>query len=90
MEQGDYITEAVRQLSDRQVYKKIEVDPTIELGKAINDRLQESREEDPGLVEVTDFLKVNYSTLGRFYLLPKIHKGLSSVKGRPSSLIVAL
>ena len=23
------------------------------------------------------------SRLGRFYLLPKIHKGLSSVKGRP-------
>ena len=39
--------------------------------------------EDPGLKEVTDFLKVNEGKLGRFYLLPKIHKGLSGVKGRP-------
>ena len=40
------------------------------------------REEDPGLEEVTEYLKVKDPKLGRFYLLPKIHKGLSSVKGR--------
>ena len=30
-----------------------------------------------------DYLQVNSSKLGRFYLLPKIHKGLSDVIGRP-------
>ena len=59
------------------------MDPTIELGKAINNRINELRVEDPGLKELTDFLKVNEGKLGRFYLLPKIHKGLSGVKGRP-------
>ena len=53
------------------------------MGKTINDRLEKLREEDPGIEEVTDYLEVNDSRLGRFYLLPKIHKGLSSVKERP-------
>ena len=52
-------------------------------GLTIHDRLKELREEDPGLEEVTGYLEVNDSRLGRFYLLPKIRKGLSSVKGRP-------
>ena len=30
---------------------------------------------------MTEYLEVKDSGLGRFYLLPKIHKGLSSVKG---------
>ena len=77
----DYISEANRQLDDRQVYEEVEVDPTVNLGKTINSRLNELREEDPGLEEVTDYLQVKDSRLGRFYLL--IHKGLSSVKGRP-------
>ena len=59
------------------------MDPSVDLGKTINSRLNELREEDPGLEEVTDYLKVKDSNLGRFYLLPKIHKGLSRVKGRP-------
>ena len=82
-DRGDYISEANRQLEDRQVYEEIEVDPTLDLGKTINSRLNELREEDPGLEEVTDYLQVKDSRLGRLYLLPTIHKGLSSVKGRP-------
>ena len=53
------------------------------MGKAINDRLLNLREEDPCIKEVTGYLKVSDSRFGRFYLLPKIHNGLSSVKGRP-------
>ena len=86
----DYISEAKRQLDDRQVYEEVEVDPSVDLGKTINSRLNELREEDPGLEEVTDYLKVKDSKLGRFYLLPKIHKGLSSVKGDQSFPIAVL
>ena len=83
MGQEDYLEEANRQLGDRQVYEEIEVDPMIELGKAVKNRIDGIRVEDPGLMEVNDFLKDNEGKLGRFYLLPKIHKGLSGVKGRP-------
>ena len=48
------------------------MDPTVELGKTIKDRLEKLREEE-----------VNDSMLGRFNLLLKLDKGLSSVKGRP-------
>ena len=82
-DRGDYISEANRQLVDMQVYEEVEVDPTVDLGKNINSRLEQLREEDPGLEEVTDYLTVKDSKLSRFYLLPKIHKGLSNVKGRP-------
>ena len=49
------------------------MDLTIKLGKAVNNRINELRVEDPGLREVTEFFKVNEGKLGRFYLLPKIH-----------------
>ena len=83
-DRGDYISEANRQLDDKQVYEEVEVDPTVELGKTINSKLKELREVDPGLAEVTGYLQAKDSSkLGRFYLLPKIHKGLDNVKGRP-------
>ena len=65
------------------VVEEIEVDPSVDLGKTINSRLKELREEDLGLEEVTEYLEVKDSKLGRFYLMPRIHKGLSSVKERP-------
>ena len=55
-DRGDYISEANRQLDDRQVYEEVEVDPSVDLGKTINSRLHELREEDPGLEEVTEYL----------------------------------
>ena len=60
------------------------MDLTVELGKTINSKLKELREVDPGLAEVTGYLQAKDSSwFGRFYLLPKIHKGLDNVKGRP-------
>ena len=79
----NYISEANRLLDGRQVYEEVEVDPSVNLGMTFNSRLNDPREEDPGLEEVTDYSKVKDSKLSRFYLLPKIHNGLSSVKGRP-------
>ena len=60
------------------------MDPTVELGKTINSKLKELREVDPGLAEVTGYSQAkDTSKLGRFYFLPKIHKGLDNVKGMP-------
>eukprot|EP00795_Rhopilema_esculentum_P010069 gene10069-biopygen12727 len=56
---------------DRQVYGEIEVDPTIELGKAVNNRINELRLEDRGLEKVTDFLKVNEGKLGEIGRIPE-------------------
>eukprot|EP00795_Rhopilema_esculentum_P015680 gene15680-biopygen5110 len=64
LDRGDYLEEANRQLGDRQVDEEIEVDPTIELGKAVKNTIDGIRVEDPGLMEVTDFLKDNEGKLG--------------------------
>ena len=82
-DKGDYVTEAVQQLSDRRVYEEIEVDPTQVLSNAVNDILQHLREKDPGIKEVAGYFEVSDSRLSGFHLLSKIHKGLTSVKGRP-------
>ena len=42
------------------------MDPTVDLGKTINSRLNELREEDPGIEEVTEYLEVKDSTVGLF------------------------
>ena len=57
--------------------------PASQLGKAINNKIDQLRVVDPGLAEVIDILKVKDGKLGRFYALPKIHKGLERVIGRP-------
>ena len=41
-------------VDDRQVYEEVEVDPMVDLGKTINSRLNELREEDPGIEAVTE------------------------------------
>ena len=64
------------------------MDLTQAVGKAINDRLQKLREEDPGIKEVAGYLELSDSGLGRFYLLPKIHKGPSSVDVQSSQTLV--
>ena len=43
------------------------MDPTVELGKTINDRLEKLRELDPDLEGVTDYIEVNDFRLGRVY-----------------------
>ena len=66
------------------------MDPTVEFGKTINVRLQELKEENPGLVELTDYLKVNDSKLSRFIFYLRSTKVLVVLRGVQPSLIVAL
>ena len=82
-DRGDYIVEANRQLSDRQVYEEVDRDPTVDLSNIIESRLQDLSVEDPGIEEVVEYLSSGGGNVGRFYLLTKIHKGLDRVKGRP-------
>ena len=79
----DYITEAESQLGDSEVYSRLDNDPSERLHQIISDTLK--RISDRGDLDQTtlDYLMVNNPRLGRFYLLPKIHKRLNSVPGRP-------
>ena len=79
----DYILEANRQLSDSQVYEEVDKDSVVDACNSIERRLQELRVDDTSLEGVVQYLSDGGSKVGRFYLLPKIHKGLNGAKGRP-------
>ena len=85
---NDYLKEAEKQLSDRSTYletKVIEKDLVnlVEQSNKMSENLQrksviQEREEN--------YFRFNFkkaTNLGKLYLLPKIHKGLSNVPGRP-------
>ena len=79
----DYLKEAASQLSDDNVYEKIDFDPSSALTDRISEcinRIRDRHEMDPDTLE---FFEVHNPKLGRFYLLPKIHKRLKNVPGRP-------
>ena len=65
------------------MYSKLDNDPSERLHQIISDTLKTI--SDRGDLDQTtlDYLMVNNPRLGRFYLLPKIHKRLNSVPGRP-------
>ena len=79
----DYIREANGQLEDDSIYDEITNDPLPALKEVIDSSLRKikSRMEIPS--ETLDFFQVKNPKLGRFYLLPKIHKRLYKVPGRP-------
>ena len=79
----DYILEANRQLSDSQVYEEVDKDSVVDACNSIERRLQELLVDDPSLEGVVQYYSGWGSKVGRFYLLPKIHKGINGVKGKP-------
>ena len=79
----DYLKEANSQLSDQNIYEKVDYDPSSELLNKISKcigKIKDRQEMDPVTLQ---FFEVDNPKLGRFYLLPKIHKRLKKVPGRP-------
>ena len=79
----DYLKEADSQLSDTDVYEECVTDPLPQLQKAISDTLRGIRDRGDIMAETLEFFQDVEARLGRFYLLPKIHKRLRKVPGRP-------
>ena len=78
----DYLTEAECQLGDSKVYEKVK-EPLPALNKSIKSCLAKIKKRRDVSVETLDYFMINNPRLGRFYLLPKIHKRLEEVPGRP-------
>ena len=80
----DYLREAESQLSDKNVYEEISGDVISPLVKIIKYHLANVKSRGDVSGETTmDYFMVNNPRIGRFYLLPKIHKRLDGVPGRP-------
>ena len=78
----DYIKEAEKQLSDEQVYEEVSNDAA-PLLKTINEVNAKIRKRGDLKRDNLDYFIMKDTKFARFYLLPKIHKRLHNVPGRP-------
>ena len=78
----DYLKAANSQLSDKDVYWEVKGDAEGPLMKIIKSVLRKIRNRGDTGDKTLDYFVANNPKLGRFYLLPKIHKRLHNVPGR--------
>ena len=78
-----YRTECLRLLNDLRSYLPITIDPTARISKTIRDMVYEA--ECHGWITPKEavFLHKKDPITPYFYILPKIHKGISPPPGRP-------
>ena len=82
MDRKKYVDEAMRQLNDKDVYITLKKDPTAEMIKKINARINRLHGDGYISDSTLQYLLINSDVrAGRFYLLPKIHK--TNCPGRP-------
>ena len=79
----DYLKEAGEQLGNGNVYEPLQGDTVSPLIKVVKSCLAKIQRRGDISNETLDFFLTENPKLGRFYLLPKIHKRLHSVPGRP-------
>jgi len=79
----DYVKEADKQLSDEAVYEKCASNPLTNVNNEIKEVLNDMQNKKEIDKKTKNYLLVNKPQLGRFYLLPKIHKRTKNVPGRP-------
>ena len=77
-----YLKEAYKQLEDREVYEEVPNDPSV-LVNTIIKALEKIRLRGDLSSDTLNCFVVEDPKLARFYLLPKIHKRLHNVPGRP-------
>ena len=78
----DYIKEAEKQIGDEQVYEEVSNDAA-PLLKVINEVIAKIRKRGDLKRDNLDYFIMKDPKFARFYLLPKIHKRLHNVPGRP-------
>ena len=79
----DYIKEGLRQLSDAKFYTELDHDMTESHNSKVIEQLEAMRVRGEINEKVRDHLTVQKPRTSQLYLLPKIHKNVSPVPGRP-------
>ena len=73
MDTENSIKEANRQLSDKNCYKTLQTDATLQHNKMVNDRLDRFENENLLPKKTGEGLKVINPKTPKFYITPKIH-----------------
>ena len=82
MDKEAYLQEAMRQLTDEEIYQPLPKDPTSAMTKKVNQSILEAHRKGNIDVVTKDYLLASGDErAGRFYLLPKLHK--KGCPGRP-------
>ena len=84
----DYLAEAEKQLSDSKTYKEVQWSEKdqIKLVEKSNSLFEDLKKKTIITEKEKNYFKFNFkkaTNVGKLYLLPKIHKRLSNVPGRP-------
>ena len=84
LDREDYLAEARTQLEDKEVYQELKGNTEGPLEKIVISVLRKVRNLRKDISDETlDYFLISNPKLGRFYLLPKIHKRLCNVPERP-------
>ena len=81
-DKDDYIKEAEKQLGDKEIYEEVFNDPE-PLISTIHNAIEKIRLRGDLSADTIKYFMVKDPKFARFYLLPKIHKRLYDVPGRP-------
>ena len=81
-DEKDYLTEAEKQLSSKETYEEVSSDLSF-LIKTIHKTLEKIRKRVDISSDILGYFNVENPKFGRFYLLPKIHKMMYEIPGRP-------
>ena len=82
----DYCKEAEGQISDPEVYEKVSSDVTSPLIGTILTCLEKIRQRGDMEKATLEYFLVPEPRIGRFYLLPKVHKCLNCVPGEAGNI----
>ena len=83
-DQNDYLVEAEKQLSDKNVYKEVNFNDLTETSIKIFRNLTSGGFITDKELKYFSFDHKRACNLGKLYFLPKIHKRLFNVPGRPA------
>ena len=81
MNTNDYINERLKQLNNKENYQKLSTDPTEKFSSDVREVLDLMLNEELIDIDTYGYLNIKSAKLGRFYMLPKIHK--KGIHGRP-------
>ncbi|CAJ0951440.1 unnamed protein product [Ranitomeya imitator] len=83
MDKSLYILEIMRQLSDTSIYLPLQKDPTSDIRHQIDTILKKYTSKGVIDSETCEFLQNKNPIIPVFYTLPKVHKNLRNIPGRP-------
>ena len=78
----DYLKEAYKELDDKEMYEQVPDNLSV-LANTLIKALEKLRLQGDLLKDTLDYFLVKNPKFARFYLLPKIHKGLHNASGSP-------